>query len=169
MIRMSKLADYGMVLMTQFVRSSDSEENLSARQLADRTGLPLPMVMKVLKALTREGLLTSHRGASGGYGLSRHPSRISVAQILAAVEGPFAMTECVDDSGDCRQELVCPVRTNWQRINIAVKSVLDAISLQDMLDPLPEALVPLISDNDEMGADLDRARPTDSREPCEVA
>lgn len=143
MIRMSKQADYGLVLMTQFLRVQDENENLSARQLAAETRLPLPMVSKVLKALTRQGLLVSHRGASGGYSLSRNPDRISVGEVLAAVEGPIAMTACLEDEGDCRQELVCPVRTNWERINYAVRSVLDAISLEDMLEPLPDRLVTL--------------------------
>jgi FeS assembly SUF system regulator len=168
MIRMSKLADYGLVLMTQFLRSPDSDQNLSARQLAVETRLPLPVVSKVLKALTREGLLVSHRGASGGYSLSKAPSRISVAEVLEAVEGPFAMTECVEGSGDCRRELVCPVRSNWQRINVAVKNVLDAISLQDMLEPLPQSLVTLLTD-EAAGTGLDPEPHVERREPCEVA
>ncbi|UCF36681.1 MAG: SUF system Fe-S cluster assembly regulator [Acidobacteriota bacterium] len=143
MIRMSKFADYGLVLMTQFLRASSAEENLSARELASQTRLPLPMVSKVLKALTREGLLVSHRGASGGYSLSRSPAKISVAEVLTAVEGPIAMTECLDSTSVCKQESVCPVRTNWERINFAVQDVLDAISLADMLEPLPDHLVTL--------------------------
>ena len=143
MIRMSKLADYGLVLMTQFLRSSRAEENLSARQLSVETSLPLPVVSKVLKALSREGLLTSHRGAGGGYSLSRHPERISVGDVLTAVEGPIAMTECIDNEGGCVQEALCPVRTNWERINHAVKEVLDGITLTDMMGPLPDHLVTL--------------------------
>jgi FeS assembly SUF system regulator len=143
MIRMSKLADYGLVLMTQFLRYEQGGQSLSARQLAKQTGLPLPMVSKVLKALTREGLLVSHRGASGGYSLSKDPEQISVGQVLSAVEGPIAMTECLEQSGGCRQEPVCPVRTNWERINVALRDVLDAISLADMVEPLPHDLVSL--------------------------
>jgi FeS assembly SUF system regulator len=142
MIRMSKLADYSLVLMTRLVASKGGS-NLSARQLATKTRLPLPVVSKVLKALAREGLLVSHRGASGGYSLSRQPERISVAQILSAVEGPIAMTECLDESAECRQEAFCPVRTNWERINFAVNDVLDSITLTDMMKPLPERLVTL--------------------------
>ena len=143
MIRMSKLADYGLVLMTQFLRESRAEENLSARQLAAETSLPLPAVSKVLKALSREGLLISHRGAGGGYSLSRRPERISVGEVLSAVEGPIAMTECIDNAGGCSQEALCPVRPNWERINHAVKEVLDAITLIDMMGPLPDHLVTL--------------------------
>lgn len=141
MIRMSKLADYGLVLMTQFLRLRSKNRNLSARQMAQLTGLPLPMVSKVLKVLTREGLLVSHRGVSGGYSLSRDPEEISVGDVLIAMEGPIAMTECLETEGECRQEPVCPVRTNWGRINYAVRGVLDAISIADMVEPLPEHLV----------------------------
>lgn len=143
MIRMSKLADYGLVLMTHFLRQRSRRENLSARQMAHETGLPLPMVSKVLKALTREGLLLSHRGVSGGYALSRDPEEISISDVLSAMEGPIAMTECLETDGDCKQESVCPVRTNWERINFAVRDVLDAISLADMVEPLPDQLVTL--------------------------
>ena len=143
MIRMSKLADYGLVLMTQFLRNSRAEENLSARQLAAETNLPLPVVSKVLKALSREGLLISHRGAGGGYSLARQPERISVGEVLTAVEGPIAMTECIENEGGCRREALCPVRTNWERINHAVKEVLDAITLDDMMGPVPDHLVML--------------------------
>ena len=143
MIKMSKNADYGLVLLMQFLRDGDCRENLSARQLSEETSLPLPMVSKVLKVLTREGLLSSHRGASGGYSLSRSASEISVGEVLSAMEGSLAMTECLEDEGDCRQVSHCPVRTNWERINYAVINVLDAVSLQDMLDPLPDQLVTL--------------------------
>lgn len=141
MIRMSKQADYGLVLMTAFLRGREEGGNFSARELAARTRLPLPMVSKILKALAREGLLTSHRGTNGGYSLARTPDRISVSEVLVAVEGPIAMTECLHDRGDCRQVAVCPVRTNWERINVAVKHVLDAITLADMAEPLPDSLV----------------------------
>ncbi len=141
MIRMSKQADYGLVLMTAFLRGPQQSPNLSARELAARTRLPLPMVSKILKALARQGLLVSHRGTNGGYSLARTPDRITVSEVLVAVEGPIAMTECLHDRGDCRQVAVCPVRTNWERINVAVKHVLDAITLADMADPLPDSLI----------------------------
>lgn len=143
MIRMSKLADYGLVLMMQFLENPDRRDNLSSRRLASETRLPLPMVSKVLKALSRGGLLVSHRGVNGGYSLARKPDDISVAEVLIAVEGPIAMTECLESEGDCRQESFCPVRTNWERINYAVTNVLEAISLADMFEPLPEQLVDL--------------------------
>jgi FeS assembly SUF system regulator len=142
MIRMSKAADYGFVLLTEFLAES-GRDSLSARELAQRTQLSLPMVSKILKILTREGLLVSQRGANGGYKLSRDPKCITVGEVVSAMEGPLAMTECLDSQGDCQQEAFCPVRTNWARINYAVQNVLDAISIRDMLTPLPEELVTL--------------------------
>jgi FeS assembly SUF system regulator len=152
MIKMSKNADYGMVLLMQFLKGGETGEYLSARYLSEETGLSLPMVSKVLKVLTREGLLLSHRGVSGGYSLSRRASEITVGQVLSAMEGPIAMTSCLEDDGDCQQVAVCPARTNWERINIAVKSVLDSITLEDMLDPLPDQLINL------SGSELETSR-----------
>lgn len=143
MIRMSKLADYGLLLLAELAREPESAVCLTARQLAEATRLPFPVVSKVLKILSREGLLNSQRGANGGYSLARRPEAVSVGEVLAALEGPLAMTECVDAPGDCRQEPVCPVRRNWQAINHAVQGVLDAISLREMLDPHPVQLVNL--------------------------
>lgn len=142
MIRMSKLTDYGIVLMTELAREA-ANESCSARELALETRLPFPMVSKILKVLARGGLLTSQRGANGGYSLSRVPQQISIGEVIQVMEGSIAMTECVDTPGDCRQEPRCAVRHNWAKINRAVRSVLDAITLEDMLDPLPERLVTL--------------------------
>lgn len=143
MIRMSKLTDYGIVLMTRLAEHSAAGQNCSARDLAGETGLPLPVVSKILKLLSKNGLLNSQRGANGGYSLSRSASDISVSEVIGAMEGPIAMTECMDTAGDCRQEPVCPVRHNWKKINYAISSVLGAITVADMLEPLPDSLVTL--------------------------
>ena len=138
MIRITKTTDYGIVLMTQM--ASRPGDRFSAPDLAEDAQLPLPMVSKILKTLTREGLLESHRGVNGGYALARGPRDIAVSEIIAALEGPIAITECVDDSpGECSQEAVCPVRSNWQLINRAIRRALDDIRLSDMARPLPHA------------------------------
>ncbi|HLV01352.1 MAG TPA: SUF system Fe-S cluster assembly regulator [Acidobacteriota bacterium] len=143
MIRMSKLTDYGIVLMTRLAEHSQAGENCSARDLARETGLPLPVVSKILKLLSKNRLLKSQRGANGGYSLARSATDISVSEVIGAMEGPIAVTECMDTPGDCRQEPVCPVRHNWRKINNAISSVLDAITVADMLEPLPDSLVTL--------------------------
>jgi len=140
---MSKLTDYGIVLMTRLAEHSQAGENCSARDLARETGLPLPVVSKILKLLSKNRLLKSQRGANGGYSLARSATDISVSEVIGAMEGPIAVTECMDTPGDCRQEPVCPVRHNWRKINNAISSVLDAITVADMLEPLPDSLVTL--------------------------
>jgi FeS assembly SUF system regulator len=148
MIRMSKQTDYGVLLLTQFAYSP-TPGPFSARELAERTRLPLPMVCKILKVLTREGLLVSQRGSKGGYTLARKPDQISVVDVIGAMDGPFAMTECIDAPGDCRQEPVCPVRNNWELINFTVRRALEKITLSDMTRPLGGRLVALHAGQEE--------------------
>ena len=142
MLRMTKQADYAIVLLTNMASRPDRQVNAS--EIADSTGLPQPIVGKILKLLARQDLLNSHRGAKGGYRLARGADEISVAAIIEAVEGPISITECVDDApGECSQEPICPVRSNWQRINRAVRQALDGITLQEMTQPVTPHLVTL--------------------------
>ncbi len=136
MIRMSKETDYGIILLAHFARGQNGRRH-SAREVAQDNGLPLPMVRKILKILAREGLLVSHRGAKGGYSLMRRSRRISVAEIIKAVEGPVAMTECVETPGECRLEATCELKTAWQRINDTVLETLSGMTLSDLTDPDP--------------------------------
>jgi FeS assembly SUF system regulator len=133
MIRITKQTDYGIVLLTHFATEPGRQYN--APDLAAAAQLPLPTVSKILKLLAREGLLLSHRGVKGGYGLARSAQQISMAEIIAALEGPIAMTECEDEHGDCFHEPVCQVRSNWHRINVAVRAALEGITLAEMALP----------------------------------
>jgi FeS assembly SUF system regulator len=135
MIRMSKQTDYGIVLLTHLASTPDA--SYSARELAAVMHLPLPMVSKILKLLTREGLLFSYRGPSGGYRLARQPNQITVAEMINALEGPFAFMECIETPGTCRQESFCPVRGNWYTINSTVVRALRGITLSDMTGTIP--------------------------------
>jgi FeS assembly SUF system regulator len=139
---MTKQADYGIVLMTHL--ANEPGRRFAAPDLAEETQLPLPTVSKILKQLTREGLLESHRGAKGGYSLAREPLRITVADMITALDGPIAFTECIEDTpGACSQEHVCRLRGNWQRINLAVRQALESISLAELNEPLSPPLVQL--------------------------
>jgi FeS assembly SUF system regulator len=133
MLRMGKLTDYGIVLMSYL--ATNRQEQHSAHAIADAVKVPLPTVRKVLKSLSHGGLLQSERGVTGGYSLSRGPENISVAEIITAMEGPIALTECVSDESHCEQETHCAVQTNWTRINNAVFHALDEVKLSDMLAP----------------------------------
>lgn len=131
MIRITKLTDYGIVLMSHLATSP--ERRFNAPELAHETRLPQPMVSKILKKLTRAGLLVSHRGVHGGYGLARPAADITVTEILTALEGPIALTECSDHLvGICSTEPFCPVSRNWRRINRAIAEALSGITLAEM-------------------------------------
>jgi FeS assembly SUF system regulator len=136
MLRMGKLTDYGIVLMSHLAQNTAFQH--SAHMLADAARVPLPTVKKVLKSLTSAGLLKSERGVAGGYSLNHKASDISVAQIITAIEGPIALTECVSNESHCEQETHCSIQTNSTRINNAVYHALDEVKLSDML-VLPSA------------------------------
>jgi FeS assembly SUF system regulator len=139
-IRLSRLADYGIVLTTQVARHPDRHWN--APELAAATGIPLPTTSKLLKTLVRAGVLVSHRGARGGYGLADGSRRVSVAEVIEAVEGPIAITSCLDPNGsDCGLDAVCMTRTNWSTINRAIRVALAAVSIKEMATAVPEAFM----------------------------
>ncbi|MDH3239721.1 MAG: SUF system Fe-S cluster assembly regulator [Alphaproteobacteria bacterium] len=132
MIKLSRLADYAVVLLTQM--GSDAKGVHTAIGLAARTGLPVPTVSKVLATLARDGVVSSVRGAKGGYRLAATPERITVAQIIAAIDGPIALTQCVDRSADiCTVETLCPSRAGWHKINEAVERALSEVSLAELM------------------------------------
>lgn len=133
MLRVGKLTDYGTAVMTRLAR--DPLGLHSANEIAAELGLALPTVSKLLKVLVQSGLLVSHRGAKGGYSLALAPEQISVARIIAAIEGPIALTECSHVAGECEQEPLCSVRTGWQRINRAVHDALEQVSLAELARP----------------------------------
>lgn len=135
MLRITKQTDYGIVLLTHM--AADPGRRVNAPELALETSLPQPMVAKILKLLARAGILESHRGVNGGYSLSEPPESLSVAAVIAALEGQISITECTDDTpGLCPQEEVCRLRSNWNRINLAIQDALDAISLAEMTGPV---------------------------------
>ncbi|MFQ5415681.1 MAG: SUF system Fe-S cluster assembly regulator [Myxococcota bacterium] len=145
MIRLSRITDYGIVLMVHLARSP-GDPSRNARHLAGETDLPAPVVSKILKALARGGLLTSQRGVKGGYALSRSADDITVPEMITALEGPISLTACTVHPGNCAQESSCDVREPWQQINTAVHDALSRISLADLAAPRePGAVIPLHS------------------------
>lgn len=140
MLRISKLTDYAILLMVELTRDG---EMLSAHTLAERIHVETPTASKVLKLLAGNGLLESYRGANGGYRVSATADKISVAEVIAAIEGPIAMTECSVEEGLCSQEDSCDLRSNWQRISMAVAQALRDVSLAEMSAPLGRKTNPL--------------------------
>lgn len=140
MLRISKLTDYAILMMVELTRDG---EMLSAQALAERIHVEGPTASKVLKLLARAGLLKSYRGANGGYRVERRARDISVAEVIAAIEGPIAMTECSVEEGLCSQEDNCGLRGNWQRISQAVRAALQEVSLAEMSAPAGRRADPL--------------------------
>ncbi|HTN65091.1 MAG TPA: SUF system Fe-S cluster assembly regulator [Burkholderiaceae bacterium] len=138
MLRMSKLADYGTVILTTMLLQPERIQ--SAAEIAAGVRVPLPTVSKILKILTREGLVTSLRGSRGGYALARPADQISMAEIIEAMDGPIGMTECSITPGLCIQEDGCPVRANWQRVNQIVLHALREVTLDQMVQPVAGAV-----------------------------
>ncbi len=138
MFRISRITDYGIVILAQLATQTDDAAH-NSRELSDQTQLPAPVVSKILKSLTRAGLLDSVRGSKGGYRLARPPAQISVVQMISALEGPVAMTECAIHPGACSMESSCGLQGPWQRINGAVQDALEKITLADIADPTANA------------------------------
>jgi len=133
MIKISKLTDYAVVVLTQMGRHGTVH---TVSSLAESTGIPAPTVAKLLKPLTAAGLVASHRGVNGGYSLSLAPEDVTVAAIITALEGPIAVTECVSEADTlCGVERLCPMRGNWEKINRAVRRALEEVTLADMAPP----------------------------------
>lgn len=149
MIRLSKLTDYGFVILTRFVKEGVGRVN-NARDVAADVHLPLPTVSKLLKTLARNGLLTAHRGVKGGYSLARAPEEITVADIITALEGPVSMTDCINDEQvhrSCMLEVFCPMRLKWKGVNDIIVEALQKMSLAEMVDQVPEGA--LLADDDD--------------------
>ena len=110
----------------------DERGMYNAKELAEATGIPLPTVTRILKMLSNDKLLESQRGPQGGYSLTRSAKEISVAEVIEAMEGPISLTECASDDCGCSYEANCAVGKPWQKINKAVKEVLQNINLAEM-------------------------------------
>ena len=151
MLRMTKQADYGIVLLSHM--AARPERRFAAPELAGATQLPQPTVSKILKLLSRGGVLDSHRGVKGGYSLAEHPEEITVARLIEVLDGPIAFTECIEDApGECSQEAFCQLRGNWQRINRAIRDALEEISLAELATPMSPTLVQLSVNTDRASA-----------------
>jgi len=138
MLRMSKLTDYGTLVLSQL--AANGTRPSSAGAVAGKTHLAVPTVSKLLKALTRSGLVVSTRGSHGGYALARAPEDITAAEIIVALEGPVAITECSAHDGACNLKSFCRVGRAWRRINLGIREALERVTLADLqheAEPMP--------------------------------
>jgi FeS assembly SUF system regulator len=135
MLRVTKLTDYATVLLT--VLAGRVGEVLSATELAESSGLEATTVSKVLKPLAQAGLVDGLRGVHGGYRLAHAPGDITLVQIIEAMEGPLAITECSQQDSQCGIAHQCGARANWRLINDVVADALRGMTLAQMLQPVP--------------------------------
>ncbi len=133
-MRLSSMADYAVVTMTAAARHCGGAR-VSAARLAEETGLPAPTVQKLVSRLTAAGLLRSARGAGGGLKLARPAAAITLADIVEAVEGPIALTACVEQGRhDCTLESACSVRPHWPLVNEAMRGALAGVPLTRLVE-----------------------------------
>ncbi len=130
MLKISKLADYATVIMQWM--STYGDDRFSATMVSEHIGISVPTVSKVLKLLGDAGLVAATRGAQGGYALSRPARDVSIAEIITAIDGQLAMTECSAEDHACRHDQCCDMRSNWRYINNVVFDVLNRLTLHDM-------------------------------------
>jgi len=138
-LRISRLTDYGTMMLAYLAQQS--EQRCSASEVATATRVALPTVQKLLKVMARGGLVTSARGAEGGYQLARPAAEISAAEIVSVLEGPVAITECSAESSECELEPLCLVGGAWQKINDAILGALQSVSLADLEAPANGSLL----------------------------
>ncbi len=138
MLRLSKLTDYATVILSFMAK--EKSRVCAAMEIAAATGIAVPTVSKILKALVNAKVLMSTRGPKGGYTLARAPEKISVAAIISALEGPIALTECSISKQACEQASGCGIRLNWHVINQTIHNALESVTLADLIRPvaLPE-------------------------------
>lgn len=136
MLKLSKMTDYATVILS--VIAKDKHRLHGSLELADVTGIALPTVSKLLKTMVKAGVLSSTRGAKGGYTLAREPERITVATIISALEGPIALTECSVSHKGCDQASGCRIQGNWHLINQKIAHALESVTLADMILPFKQ-------------------------------
>jgi FeS assembly SUF system regulator len=139
MIILSKMADYGVVVATHL--ATGGERQMTAAALAEEAKLPRATVAKVLKALAHAGIVAGARGAAGGYRLARPAREISIAEVVAAIDGTMSLTQCTSHVLACQRSSYCMTRPHWHRINQAVGTALGAITVADMVSPFAEFAV----------------------------
>ena len=133
MIRLNKMTDYAVVMLSHL--AVDVDHVVTATELARGSVLPLPSVSKLMKQLSRAGILTSQRGASGGYRLGRAPKDISIADIVTILEVPIALTACIDGADtSCDAIPQCSLSGHWNQVNHAIQVALDSVSLADLIN-----------------------------------
>ena len=139
MLRLSKKAEYALMALKDLASRSETEAT-SAREIAERYGIPVELMAKVLQRLVRRDLLASHHGTRGGYQLARPSGQISVAEVIEAIDGPLSITQCVTVLGNCDQFDTCNIRSPLHRLNDQVIRILSGVTIATMCEEDFESL-----------------------------
>jgi len=135
MLRLTKKADYSLIALKHFAaRQQETGEAVSAKEVADSCGIPLPLLSKLLQKLGKSGFLVSAYGTNGGYRLARDPRRISVLEVIKAIDGPIVLANCFTHITDCDHSSRCTVRRPLKKIHEAILRLLESVSVQDLLE-----------------------------------
>jgi Rrf2 family protein len=144
MLRLTKKADYSLIALKHLAASRQESgiAAVSAKEVADSYGIPLPLLSKILQTLTKNGLLVSEHGTNGGYRLSRDPRQISALEVIRAIDGPIILTECFTEHSHCDHSDRCSVRRPLRRIHEGILRLLGSVTIQDMLQDSQDESVP---------------------------
>jgi Rrf2 family protein len=135
MLKLTKKADYGLIALRHLALGRRAS---SAKDIADKYGIPLPLLSKVLQKLAREGLLVSEQGTHGGYRLARDPHEITALEVIRNIDGPIILTQCFTEHSECDQSVRCPVREPLRKVHEGILQLLSAISISDLCqDDMP--------------------------------
>jgi Rrf2 family protein len=149
MLRLTKKADYSLIALKHFAAMRSVEGTgspaLSAKELAESSGIPLPLLSKLLQKLGKTGFLVSEYGTNGGYRLARDPREISALQVIRAIDGPIVLANCFTSATACGHSDRCTIKRPLRRIHDGILRLLDSVSIEDMLrdseeEPLPSSL-----------------------------
>ena len=146
MLRLTKKADYSLIALRHFAaRQQECPEAVSAKEVADTCGIPLPILSKLLQKLGKSGFLLSAYGTNGGYRLARDPRLISALEVIRAIDGPIVLANCFTQDAHCGHSDKCTVKRPLKRIHDSILRLLDSVSIQDMLQDVEEQRAPLVS------------------------
>jgi len=143
-LRFTKRADYGLMAI-HFIASHGDEGAVSAKRIAEEFHIPPERLAKILQRLAKKKLIASHNGPKGGYVLTRPPSKVTVGQIVRALEGPVTVVSCMTEHDDCPQFARCTLRGPVQRIQAGITQVLDSMTLAELAGEPSAPLMPLAS------------------------
>lgn len=134
MLRLTKKADYSLIALRHFAQCmQESDGTVSAKEVSDSCGIPLPVLSKLLQKLGRGGFLVSEYGTNGGYRLARDPRRISALEVIRAVDGPIVLANCFTEDAHCGHAGRCTVKKPLRKIHDGILRLLESVSIQDML------------------------------------